>query len=85
MKMFTNENLHTRDRITRVIIGTILAMSPLFIAENVAFFTATVFASFYPLLTGLVGIDPVLRVFAMVNLKSALIKKKSIPTPHIVQ
>ena len=85
MKMFTNENLHTRDRITRVIIGTILAMSPLFIAENVAVFTATVFASFYPLLTGLVGIDPVLRVFTMVNSKSALIKKKSIPTPHIVQ
>lgn len=82
MKLFNNENLNIKDRLTRVTIGLALAMSPLFFTENVALFTAAVFASFYPLVTGLIAIDPVLKVITTIDWKIATAKKKSIRTPH---
>jgi len=85
MKPLTNENLNLKDRTTRVLIGCILAMTPLFIPENTAIFTAAVFAAIYPLLTGLTAIDPIFNLFSNVEWKSNIIKKIFQTTPHIIK
>jgi len=85
MKPLTNENLNLKDRTTRVLIGCILAMTPLYIPENTAIFTAAVFAAIYPLLTGLTAKDPLLNLVSNIEWKSDTIKKKVQTTPHIVK
>jgi len=85
MKPLTNENLNLKDRITRVLIGGILAMTPLYIPENTAIFTAAVFAAIYPLLTGLTAIDPILNSLSNIEWKSNAIKKVFQTTPHVIK
>jgi len=85
MKSLINETLNLKDRTTRVTIGCILAMAPLYIPENTAMFTAAVFAAIYPLLTGLTATDPMLNLVSNIEWKSDTIKKKVETTPHIIK
>ena len=85
MKSTITENLNMKDRTTRIIIGIVLAMSPLYMPTSVALFTAAVFASIYPLLTGLTAIDPLLNMISNMKFKSIGFKKKGFPTPYILR
>lgn len=70
MELARYENLGSIDRTIRVYIGLALAMTPLFIDEYVEIITATVFASIYPLMTGLLAFDPLLSMVEKFKWKS---------------
>lgn len=85
MKSLSTENLNMKDRTTRIVIGCTLAMTPLYLPESTAIFTAAVIASIYPLLTGLVAIDPVLNALTNTKRKSSTHKIKIQSVPYIVK
>lgn len=85
MTLLNKENLNMKDRITRVTIGCVLAMTPLYIPENTAIFTAAVLSSIYPLLTGLVAIDPVLNAITKIKWRPITNTSKDQAMPHITK
>lgn len=64
MGIKTLENLSTVDCIARTIAGIILSMSVLFLPLGTMGIAAVCLVAAYPLLTGLVAIDPIIALFS---------------------
>lgn len=56
------ENLDTKDKVIRTLIGSSFLVAMLTLPLSAESIAALIFASFYPLMTALVAIDPVYSV-----------------------
>ena len=74
MNIQQHENLGNIDRTMRIITGIALCLSILIMPFGAAWIAAIAFASMYPLLTGLIAIDPFLTIIESIKIKPVLVK-----------
>ena len=77
MKISLQDNLSTVDRSFRIIIGFGLMLSIMLVPMQVELIAAIALTAIYPLLTGLMAIDPVVAVFENILHKPFTVKKSN--------
>jgi len=76
------ENINAMDRSLRVIVGTSLSLSVLFVPYEPYWMAAAVLASAYPLLTALVAKDPIMMSIDKIKLRNVTFAKPKVALKH---